>query len=454
MKTVLYLEALTLSFKLTRLNCTNPVFRLTFQSLVILMIISACLLYIIYSRLLPGRTSASSKGKYKTFMDMGSDVPIFTNDRKGSIQTESESKQVNYEPNMVKVSTQTISLSREIDNVVFNEPSGVEYDYKQCDEMKFLVFMCLKKQMCGGWGDRQKGIISTYLLSVLTNRTFAIYYTSPCNLSQFLLPNSYNWTKCLDYIVSVPKSETKVINMMGGGESFKDSLQNIDLENPFESNVVFIHTNQIWNKYILAHPNASERLPWAVGKTVAEVSSLVLDRLFQPGASLQKEITRFISNVSHKQMICSHIRVGKNPTIPKDNERHFCVPNVTAALEFLRRFEVPSKYVIYVATDSEEIRNNVKETFVNAFTVDMPVIHIDRYTNAQDSIACNGLFTVLLEQYILSKCDTLLLTRSNFGAMAAYMSTKVQDLFIFYNRNNSIVKINTRSDIQEYYQYV
>ena len=417
------------------------------------MIISVCLLYIIYSRVLPGRSSVSYKDEYKTYMDMGSNVKIVTNNRTGDINTEPVYKQANNGSKTPGTSTETVSLSGGIDNVVFKEASGVEDDYKQCDEMKFLVFVCLKKQMCGGWGDRQKGIISTYLLSVLTNRTFAIYYTSPCNLSQFLLPNSYNWTKCLDYIVSVPKSETKVINMMGGGESFKESLQNIDLENPFESNVVFIHTNQIWNQYILAHPNASERLHWAVGKTVAEVSSLVLDRLFQPEASLQKEITRFISNVPHKQMICSHIRVGKNPTIPKDNERHFGVPNVTAILEFLGRFEVPSKYLIYVATDSEEIRNNVKETFVNSVTVDMPVIHIDRYTNAQDSIACNGLFAVLLEQYILSKCDTLLLTRSNMGTMAAYMSTKVQDLFIFYHRNNTIVKITNRSDIQEYYQY-
>ena len=158
----------------------------------------------------------------------------------------------------------------------------------------------------------------------------------------------------------------------------------------------------------------------------------MLDRLFRPKAFLQKEMARFLRNVSHRQMVCSHIRIGRNPTIPQDDMLiKYGVPNVTYILEFLHRYKDPSKYVMYVATDSEKVKNNVKKKFVNSntCTIDMPAIHVDRYANVQDGVACSGLFTALLEHYILSKCDTLLLTRSNFGAMAAYMSIKVQDIF-------------------------
>ena len=402
-----------------------------------LVITSACVLYIIFSRMIPGLTS-TSVGRF--YMSTLSDsLNIFTNNQPGAIKTESVSKKANNEAKIQNASLQTVGSFREGDIGAYKEPCAAEDDSQHCDRLNFLVFKCMKKEICGGWGDRQKGIISTYLLSLLTNRTFAIHFTSPCKLTEFLQPNSCTWTKCYNYIVSVPHSKTKTIKMMFDGKTsmsaikkFQDSLETIDLKKPFEKNVVFIRTNQIWNEHILAHPKAKERIPWAVGKTIAEVSSLVLDRLFRPKAFLQEEMARFVRNVSHRQMVCSHIRIGRNPTIPLDDMLKYGSPNVTYVLEFLHRFEDPSKYVLYVATDSEKIRNNVKKKFVNSITIDMPVIHVDRYAKVQDGVACNGLFTALLEQYILSRCDTLLLTRSNFGAMAAYMSIKVQDLFIYY----------------------
>ena len=396
--------------------------------------------------MIPGLTSTLSDS-----------LNIFTDDLPGAIKTESVSKRANNEAKIPNASLQTVGSFLKGDIGAYKEPCAAEDDSKHCDQLNFLVFKCMKKETCGGWGDRQKGIISTYLLSLLTNRTFALHFTSPCKLTEFLQPNSCTWTKCYNYILSVPQSKTKTINMMYNGKTslsviFQNSLETIDLKKPFKKNVVFIRTNQIWNEHILAHPKAKERIPWAVGKTIAEVSSLVLDRLFRPKAFLQKEMARFLSNVSHRQMVCSHIRVGRNPTIPLDDMLiKYGSPNVTYTLEFLHRFEDPSKYVIYVATDSEKVKNNVKKKFVNSITLDMPVIHVDRYGNVQDSVACSGLFTALLEQYILSRCDTFLLTRSNFGAMAAYMSLKVQDLFIYYPKNNSIFKIKTRNDIQKYH---
>lgn len=46
---------------------------------------------------------------------------------------------------------------------------------------------------CGGLGDRLNGIISTFLIAMITRRSFAIDWRSPCSLSEHLIPNEINW---------------------------------------------------------------------------------------------------------------------------------------------------------------------------------------------------------------------------------------------------------------------
>ena len=347
--------------------------------------------------------------------------------------------------------TESLAVLQEVKRKNTNSPLPSH----TCDGRSLLVFLCLKSQQCGGWGDRQKGIISTFLLALLTNRTFVIVCTNPCQLSKFLQPNKYNWTICNEYAMSLPKSGTEIVNLVDRTGNFSRSLRTESLQNLFQHRVVFIRTNRIWNKEIFDRPEAAQRIPWAVGKSTAEVSRMVLEILFKPGEELANKIEQFMnSHAKNKQLVCSHLRVGKNPSIPTDAKRRFGEPNVSSIFEFLGMFDKSSNYTIYVATDSAAVRRRAKESFINVATVDMPVVHIDRYTKAQDGLeACTGLFTVLLEQYILSKCDILLLTHSNLGTLAAYMSNKLQDLFIFYHKNRTIVHVD-RDALQEYFKYI
>lgn len=45
----------------------------------------------------------------------------------------------------------------------------------------------------GGWADRLRGIVSTYLLCKELGREFRILFTHPFPLGMFLLPNTYDW---------------------------------------------------------------------------------------------------------------------------------------------------------------------------------------------------------------------------------------------------------------------
>jgi hypothetical protein len=65
-------------------------------------------------------------------------------------------------------------------------------------EHRFIMYRCdreLDKNLCGGFGDRLKGILSAYLWSLLTNRTFLLRVTKPCNMVTLLEPNEVDWNR-------------------------------------------------------------------------------------------------------------------------------------------------------------------------------------------------------------------------------------------------------------------
>ena len=308
-----------------------------------------------------------------------------------------------------------------------------------------MVFVCSKRHFCGGLGDRQKGIISTYLLAMLMNRTFSIIVDKPCDISQFLVPSEYNWRECHEYLQNMPQTKTKY-------SSIKYLLSCNGSEECSDQKVIFINTNVIWNKKIIHHHDAEERIPWALNKTIPEVSKIVLAKLFRPSDVLETAILKFTDKIKDGQsLICSHVRIGKNPTMPNDNNRRFGLPNVSAIFNFLKAYDDKEKYAIYIATDAENIRQEAKNNFTNSLTTDLPIVHVDRVRKQQADIACEGVFASFVEQYILSRCDLLLLTHSGFGVMAAYLSTKQQTLFIFYQGNRTIFEVSLNG-IQQYFK--
>ena len=322
-------------------------------------------------------------------------------------------------------------------------------DETPCARRKFIVYRCRKNEYCNGWGARQKGFISTYLMALLTKRYFIIIHNKACTLDKYLVPNRYNWTKCSDYILNLPESQTETLHN-ATKPSFIGVIKKTNFDGFFQSQVVFILTRQEWNDAIMSHPKAAVNIKWAVGKSSSEIDKIVLDDLFRPSAILKKGVDLYMENVVRPQkLICSHIRFGTNPSIPRDNPRRVGKPNVTTIIQFLKAYDDPSKYIVYVASDADEIKQYVMGHFTSRFTVDMPILHVDLVGNYKLD-TCEGLYVVLLEQYLLSKCDLLVLTRSGYGVEAAYMSDKKQDLYLYDFRSQTVVNV-TKDTIKPYY---
>ena len=322
-------------------------------------------------------------------------------------------------------------------------------DETPCERKKFIIYRCLENEHCNGWADRQKGFISAYLMALLTKRYFIIIHNKACTLDNYLVPNRYNWTKCSDYVLNLPESHTETLHN-ATKKSFIDAIKKTNFDDFFQSRVVFIRTGNEWNDAIMSNPKAALNIKWAIGKSSSEIDKIVLDNLFRPSATLEKGIDLYMEKVVRPQkLICSHIRYGGNPSIPRDNVRRAGRPNVTTIIQFLKAYDDPSKYIVYVASDADEIKQYVMEHFTSRFTVDMPIVHIDHVTYVKSN-TCEGLYVVLLEQYLLSKCDLLVLTRSGYGVKAAFMSDKNQDLYLYDMRSQTIVSV-TKDTIKPYY---
>ncbi|XP_067653098.1 uncharacterized protein [Haliotis asinina] len=318
-----------------------------------------------------------------------------------------------------------LSIERETDSDSFLEPLP---DLPQPNNKKYLVYLCDRKTTCGGLGDRQRGIMGVFILSLVTRRRYGIRMQSPCPLDNFFAPNKINWTVS-DSVLRLPFSDH--INAMDDTE-LKKSLVEGDFNDNHMEDVVFLRDNMDFTGVIAHRPKYKKLLPeWAKSGSKSKVFWHVWNLLFKPFGSMKVKLDRALGQINqtpHNRLVCAHVRIGRNPTIPGDQANVNSIQSVRKLWKFLQGYGKETMY--FVASDAERVRDMARREFGNRLlTVEGKIRHIDRQRDDRD--ACDGFETALLEQQILSKCDVLVLSQSGFSMFAAYMRGTSKDLFIF-----------------------
>ncbi|XP_053391828.1 uncharacterized protein LOC128554587 [Mercenaria mercenaria] len=319
------------------------------------------------------------------------------------------------------------------------------YSVNQCKSRRYLVYTCDHSKLCGGWGDRQKGIVSSFLLALLTNRTFIINMTDPCQLENFLLANVYNWSICSNYVRTLPKKKFSIFSYVVGGRKFLKQIKDFNFDRNWTAQVVNLRFNANVIDQIRQHNQAKVRLNWLLNTTNEEVIPKVLHTLFQPHQRILDDAVKLHMNTIHgKHLVCSHIRKGKNPSIPEDSKRPKGTPNETLIFDFLKMYSDDRKYTIYIATDSDEVRRQAEANIRSYINTNRAIVHVDRLGKLKKykEVACEGFYTVIFEQFILSLCDILVLTRSNFGGIAAYIRGISDNLYLYNQKTDTILPSN------------
>ena len=300
-----------------------------------------------------------------------------------------------------------------------------------------LTYSCVKN--CGGWGDRLRGMTSTYILSVCLRRRFLIDMPSPFELSYFLSPNFIDWR-----ITTRPIHPVQINAMYGQqADLFHRNLSTGNLTAIWSNDDhVFLTTNGDYITPLLKNrffrSIISEIGIRSNESTQQDLFPFIFELLFKPTSLIANRLNTLLRHTSQQPILCMHIRLGQNPTIPNDAKLPYRQSLVSDMIEFIDRNLTDFRSSIFVTSDSmgslEILRNHYGSRHV--LTVDGPIIHIDRPNRKAESMKTilRGFFKVITDFYFLGECDILLMPRSGFSHWANLRRIHPYSNLYFYCR--------------------
>ncbi|XP_041364534.1 uncharacterized protein LOC121379918 [Gigantopelta aegis] len=287
---------------------------------------------------------------------------------------------------------------------------------------KYLIYSCLFDKPCSGWADRQRAIISGFLLAQITNRTFGIILTSPCDLKKFFVPNEYNWV--------VDENELVGLSTATPSGSSLGNIGVLDFDKAYTEDLVYFQTKRDMLLAIKKNPLHAKSIPqWAkYSKPVAFKNGWNI--LMKRTPQFDKKFQKLMSGVPrHSQFVCAHVRLAKNPTIPMETRVINTYPSVKYLWAFLDT-RYPNASRIFVATDSFDVREWARQHFKDKeMDTGLTILHIEKQKRKKNS--CDGFESVLLDQQVMIHCDVLVCSYSNICKHAAYISGIHDQLFMF-----------------------
>ncbi|WP_300599662.1 hypothetical protein [Niabella sp.] len=79
----------------------------------------------------------------------------------------------------------------------------------------FFLSLIDGRNFHGGFADRMKGIISCFAFCHQNKIPFRIHYTFPFTLTDFLIPNTYDWTLQKDEVIAAQITDVTYLNLVG-----------------------------------------------------------------------------------------------------------------------------------------------------------------------------------------------------------------------------------------------
>lgn len=309
-----------------------------------------------------------------------------------------------------------------------------------------IIYECHKT--CGGLGDRIRGLIMCYFLSILLNRQLIVHMEQPCRFMDYFQPNKYQWKSAQGYkfkgtwrhMKSIDRNRqlahelqtTSFVKDWSGYDNIEFSI-NIDFIQEIFSNV-----------HLQSHPIIAMFLKeMSVGEANYQtLFPLFYEILLRPTTPIVEILDSLLLDRSLDHLICTHLRVGRNPSNPDDMQfeyRDQLTPTVLDFLtekKFLERNPLAS---LFVSSDSLDATNEVFKRFPNqSFSTPGPILHIDLPVNTD----CKTGFTkVVVDFYMLSECRTVILTNSGFAAYANRRRfNPYENLFKYDPKQNQVRK--------------
>ncbi|XP_071081535.1 uncharacterized protein [Haliotis cracherodii] len=291
---------------------------------------------------------------------------------------------------------------------------------------RFIIYLCERAGRCGGWADRQRGIVAAYLLAIVTGRRFGVNMTTPCDVKLFYIPNIVNWY--------VRESELLGLSweVLDWNNRFDPHEVNHDFNINHPCDVIFLKTNVDSITVIQKRLQYGHLVPEPFrNPNCGKVFHTIWHLLMKPSLHFEESLNTFMSEIPKTdELVCAHVRMRRNPTIPDDGAQINSLSTVKYLWTFLSKLKNASR--VFIASDSMDVRFSARKYF-GAREIDTGglIIHIDRQRRNPNAIL--GFELALLDQTVLSRCRVLVVSKSGFSVRAAMMSRREQELFEFQN---------------------
>ncbi|XP_033750231.1 uncharacterized protein LOC117334627 [Pecten maximus] len=294
----------------------------------------------------------------------------------------------------------------------------------------YLVYDCSHRWpgSCGGWSDRISGILSTYVLAILSNRKFLINFDNPCKLENYFLTNSYDW-RYNGTLLGKKPSKNYHLKDDNGRKIMKVLLtakSTQPIKDFFTAEVSFVRINWDMTREFRKFLHVENYAPWITRLHFADIYRYIFDLFFQPKPFLLNILDTVAKSKRTNATFCAHVRIGRSSTLPKDNVR--TKPEAAhVIMDFIETID-KSKHDLFLATDSDDLQHEFSTKYSKNFLLNVPgrITHIDQ-TKTGD--VCDGFQKQLLDFLLLCTCDKLVICESGFSMMAAYWRDITEELY-------------------------
>ena len=236
---------------------------------------------------------------------------------------------------------------------------------------KMLISVVDNRRNCQGLADRFKGIVSIYALSKALGMDFRCLYSYPFQLSDFLIPNEYNWLPEKDEISNSIKDVRFRI--------MRKELSVKRLTRVFPSNKQWhVYANVDYIEEI--NQLYSQDFQW--GKLFHE--------LFKPTKELEQKIQSQLSKVSGNDFIACAFRFQSmlgdfneyNAKSLNENDKETLIEKNFIAL---KNIVESVNCLVLVTSDSATFLSKAK-SLDRVFTLPGKIVHVDCVTDEQREV--------------------------------------------------------------------
>ena len=315
---------------------------------------------------------------------------------------------------------------------------------------------------CAGYGNRLGGIASLLFLSILTQRALLIEWEQQLPLDTYLVPKGIEWNYSTENVKDLGKRIHywgKKNSFLGGVErndvvkqwdtktDFETWLRQTDIQAYFDRPVESVVSNWYFADILWENPFLQQKArELRIGSERPDYSLIgcAFDFLFQKSRELESRLDvarQSFGLESQVPKLGLHIRMGdvsfRSGSLQENliDYRGFfgCAQAFVEALVMRRGDTMREAVKWFLATDNTAVtRYALKNYPLNIVTLNITAqhlryMHTDSFTKTT-SEKIEGMFGVLIDHFLLSESDFLILSKSTFGKTAAA-------LFFSFRRN-------------------